>query len=151
MRGIFVQFGKYIAIAGGSAAVDWAIFLSLNFLFPGPVRAQMVARIGGGLFSFGMNKYFSFQQGNSQALLKETRRFLLLYAFSYVLSVSLMYLGVRILDLPPYWTKLGADSTCLVVNFLVMRGYVFSLRMGITRTVKGWLGLNKPAPESSPD
>gem|GEM_PF-4594223 len=60
------------------------------------------------------------------------RRFIVIYCMSYGISVSIMALGVELLQYSPYWTKLCADSTCLLFNFLLMRTYVFVSRAGVS-------------------
>jgi len=86
----------------------------------------MLSRIVGGLVSFLLNKYWSFRSLEHRAILLEGIRFAILYVFSYMLSIVLVYLLVDRLGFPVYVSKLGSDSTCFVVNFCAMRIYVYA-------------------------
>ena len=143
------QFGKYGGVAAGSALIDWLIFLVVNALSGNPIAAQMVSRIAGGLFSFAVNRSWTFDNVGGRGLTVEGRRFLLLYFVSYWLSISILYAGVYLLGLSEYPTKLVADSTCFVLNFLVMRSYVFHGRPGVTERLSK--RLTRPHKSSQPD
>ena len=125
-----LQFSKYSVAAAGATALDWFAFLLLGYPGISPVVAQMIARVGGGVFSFMLNKFWSFDKDGSVTIIKSGRRFLLLYGFSYVLSISIFALIVNGLDISLYIAKLIADSTCFCVNFLFMRHYTFHQRSG---------------------
>ncbi len=134
------QFSKYGGVAAGSAATDYAVFSTLLLLDAGTLPAQMVARISGGIFSFFTNKHWSFGASEVGGLKREGRRFLVLYAFSYVLALTILYLLTEQAGFSAYPAKITADITCFLVNFLVMRNYVFSggrgLRYGLLRLLK---------------
>jgi putative flippase GtrA len=128
------DFLAYNLVAAGSAAVDWVAFVALGLLGFGHLPCQAMARIAGGLFSFSMNKRAledvpgrTFVQG---------RRFLLLYAVSMVLSMSLLYVQVDLLHVRVVAAKVVADGTCFLVNFAAMRGYVFRAKEGLTRRLR---------------
>lgn len=135
------QFSKYGSVAAGSAATDYAIFLALLFFGTNVLLAQMVSRISGGIFSFFTNKYWSFGAKEANNLKTEGRRFLILYGFSYLLSLALIYLFTEQFGSGPYAAKITADIICFIVNFLVMRRYVFGggrgLRFAVQRLFNG--------------
>ena len=133
---ILIQLSKYGGVAVGSAATDYAIFSSLYFLFNAPLPAQMAARIGGGIFSFALNKYWIFQSKSKYTILKEWRRFLILYAFSYAMSISIMYVLMSYFSVSAYPAKITADISCFILNFIVMKLYVFSERVGLSAFTK---------------
>ena len=125
------QFSKYGSVAAGSAATDYAAFSILLFSGVTALNAQMVSRLIGGVFSFVVNKNWSFGTKGSGAVITEGRRFLGLNAFSYVLALGMLYTFMELGGLSPYPAKILADTTCFVVNFLVMQRYVFSGKTGI--------------------
>lgn len=129
-RPLFFQFGRYGGVAFGSALSDWIVFGALSWLGVYYIYAQMVSRCAGGLFSFLMNKHWSFKHRQGSYVV-EGRRFLLLYLFSYCLSLMILYLAKEFASLSSPISKLLADSVCLFVNFLMMRYYVFHKRLGI--------------------
>ena len=128
---LLAKFVKYGFVACGSAASDWVVF-SLLVLFFGlePIFGQMIARLAGGFFSFCANKYWSFKANKGERIGREGRRFLLLYFFSYVLSISLFWLAT-FFDLSPFLAKLSTDGMILIFNFIVMNYYVFNERKGL--------------------
>lgn len=138
MKKVAEQAAKYGCVAGVSALSDWLVFVSLTLLGVNYLVAQGSARLVGGLVSFSANKYWSFEAGKVH-LTSAARRFLLLYCFSYALSLSLLYWWVDLIGLSPFTGKLLADTSCLFVNFVVMRSYVFTSRAGITKKLSDWL------------
>lgn len=133
--GLLTRFLKYGGVAAGSALSDWLIFLSLTCFGLSPVMAQVFSRVAGGLFSFICNRYWSFDAGKVAGVTLQGRRFLLLYGFSYCLSIALLSTFLA-LGLPTYISKLLGDTTCLVINFSVMQLYVFNARPGISSFLK---------------
>ena len=118
------QFVKYVAVALLSAASDWLVFTAAFAVSGWPIPAQAGSRIVGGVVSFGVNKYWSFESRDHQRTLVEARRFLILFAVSYIVSLSLFsaltYTGVW-----AYWAKLITDMACFFFNFLMMRFWVY--------------------------
>lgn len=135
-----LQFTKYGSVAVGSALTDYAVFSLCLILGISILPAQMLSRCAGGLFSFSLNKYWSFSRQSPGTTIMEGRRFLILYLFSYLLALLLLFLMIDRLDFGPYPAKITADIICFVVNFIVMRSYVFSgsrgLRAGIRAFIK---------------
>jgi putative flippase GtrA len=130
----------YVSVAVLSAASDWGVFTALLWIKPDAAMwAQASARVVGGLVSFAANRIWSFKEQEGHGITIEARRFLALYVFSYCLSLSTFYVGVRLAGLNPYWSKLFADGLCFIVNFLVMKTYVFCDAKGISAHVVGWL------------
>ena len=58
---------------------------------------------------------------------------MLLYIFSYALSVVLFRLLDRSFSAIPLLSKLATDLSCFVINFMVMNAYVFHARAGLAR------------------
>ena len=150
-RKLGAQFTKYGGVAVVSALTDWIVFVFLEILGSGYLIAQTFARISGGVFSFVINKNWSFDQTGGHILV-QGRRFLALYAFSYGLSLGLLFSLVTLLSLNPYYAKLISDITCFIVNFLAMRSYVFSGGTGFTSYISGgWKLLQNEPDENSLD
>ncbi|HIJ62508.1 MAG TPA: methyltransferase domain-containing protein [Rhodospirillaceae bacterium] len=125
MRSV-IRFGQYGSVAALSAASDWLAFsLLVSALGAGHLASLMTARIIGGLVSFAANRHWTFSGGNTLGLSRNGRRFLLLYGFSYLLSAGLFSLLTQG-SLPAYPAKLITDLTCFLVNFAVMKAYVFA-------------------------
>ena len=128
------KFAKYGTVALGSAVTDWIVFTAL--VIPGltsPLIGQMISRIAGGVFSFSVNKFWSFKSKEGKHLVKEGRRFLLLYGFSYCLSISVFFVLTEVAGVPAFIAKLATDSAILIINFFVMNHYVFHVRAGFSQ------------------
>lgn len=119
------KFSKYGGVAAGSAATDWIVFVALHSLGLNYLIVQLISRVAGGVFSFTMNRFWSFDAGSAGKVTVQGRRFLLLYGFSYVLSITWLYVLVEQFGGNAYLSKLFADGAVFVVNFVVMQGYVF--------------------------
>lgn len=133
---ILKRFVKYGWVAAGSACTDWAVFATGQFLGANYLLAQVASRMSGGVFSFVVNRFWSFESGPEGHITVQGRRFLLLYVFSYGLSLLLMYFQVGILGNNTYVSKLIADSICFVFNFTVMNVYVYKDRKGLIHGLK---------------
>jgi putative flippase GtrA len=132
------DFAAYNLVAVAAAATDWLVFVALRAAGASLLECQVSARLSGGLLSFWVNRR-ALQDGHGHVLV-QGRRFLLLYAFSMGLSVVLLYLQVHSMDMRVVHAKVIADATCFVVNFLVMRGYVFRATTGLTDRLRRALG-----------
>ena len=130
------QFAKYSGVAATSALVDWLCYSVFIFFGTYYLTAQIFARLAGGLYAFFANKYWSFSRNDLPGIGVEARRFLLLYVFSYFLSITLLWVAVERIGLTVFIAKILADGTCCLVNFAVMRGYVFNPRIGILTRIR---------------
>ena len=127
----FKQIPRYSATAIASAVFDWLVFASLVFIKFNFIFARMISRVFGGTLAFFMNHSWSFQNIEGHHISIQGRRFLLLYAFSYSLSIFLLYFFTEWLHLQGFLSKVIADTLCFVVNFLLMRFYVFATNKGV--------------------
>jgi putative flippase GtrA len=118
-------FNRYSCTAILSAVSDWATFLILNQLGTFFVYNQMIARLVGGFTSFLINKYWSFQSPENTNILIEGRRFTMLFILSYFLSNYLLYIFTEWFSFPLLWAKFIADGICYIVNFFIMKNYVY--------------------------
>lgn len=134
MLELFRRFVKYGGVAAGSAAADWIVFVALHALGLNYLVGQVISRIAGGVFSFLMNRYWSFRAG-ARGVTVQGRRFLILYGFSYVLSLTLLYVQVDLFGLGAYLAKLVSDGLVFVVNFVVMNNYVYKDVVGLSRVL----------------
>jgi putative flippase GtrA len=113
-----------VTVALLSAASDWAVFAALFAVFAAPIMAQAISRIVGAVVSFAINKYWSFQSPQHKRALTEAWRFLVLFAASYALALSL-FSAFTFAGMSPYLAKLITDTTCFFFNFLIMRVWVY--------------------------
>jgi putative flippase GtrA len=118
----------YVSVAGASAASDWAVFALVSWLSPerDVVYAQAIARLTGGLVAFMLHRSWSFRDQQGVGLTTEAGRFMVLYVFSFAVSIGTVYLMVDLLDFNRYASKAFADVLCFIVNFVVMKFWVFN-------------------------
>jgi putative flippase GtrA len=119
-----IQFVKYVSVALLSAASDWVVFAALFIAFGAPIPAQATSRIAGAIVSFAINKYWSFQSMEHRQAVTEAWRFLLLFAASYALSLTL-FSALTFSGTSPYFSKLATDLICFFFNFMIMRIWVY--------------------------
>ena len=136
IKGNVGSFFKFTLVAVGSAGVDWLVFIALNFAGLSSLNSQMIARISGGIFSFLTNKNWSFKKREKRGVVIQGRRFLALYATSYVLSISIFYFMTVYLEWSEYIAKLISDTLIYFFNFLMMNAYVFHIRQGASGRLK---------------
>lgn len=130
-RNIIKSFGKYSSVAIGAAGIDWVVFIIMHQLGYSYVAAQAVSRISGGGFSFLINRYWTFSSGKKSHITVQGRRFILLYMFSYVASLSMLYFWVEIMGVSIYYSKLASDTISFVLNYRIMHSYVYHNRQGL--------------------
>lgn len=118
----------YVAVAGLSAISDWSMFTALSWIFPAMdvVFAQAPARLTGGLVAFTLHRLWSFKDQEGQGLGTEAGRFFALYVFSFCVSIATVFVMVDFLSANRYASKAFADVLCFIVNFFVMKYYVFA-------------------------
>ncbi len=124
----FGQGLAYILVAGLAAGSDWVLFTLISWAFPtyDVLLAQAPARLLGGAVAFTMHRSWSFRDQQGRGLSTEARRFLGLYVFSFILSMATLYLLVDVFGINRFWGKAAADALCFIVNFIVMKAYVFT-------------------------
>ena len=122
----YKSFIRYNCTAILSFSSDWLVFLILNQFEVFFIYSQMTARLVGGLSSFLINKCWSFKSSLKLQIFLQGRRFIMLFIFSYLLSNYLLFLFVEWLKISLLWSKLMADGTCYIINFFVMKNYVYT-------------------------
>lgn len=132
----------YAAVAGLSAASDWVVFTLISWWLPATdvVLTQGVARLTGGVVAFALHRAWSFRNQDGAGIGIEARRFLALYIFSFCLSLATVYVLVDLFGFNRYLSKGVADSLCFVVNFFVMKFYVFASTGALKKLARHFVG-----------
>jgi putative flippase GtrA len=125
----------YVGVAGLSALSDWAMFAAISRIYPevDVVFAQAPARLMGGLVAFLLHRQWSFGNQEGLGIGTEARRFLMLYVFSFCVSIGTVFVLVDLLGFNRFASKAVADILCFIVNFVVMKFYVFADTPTITQ------------------
>ncbi len=129
----------YIAVAVVAALSDWLLFTLISWIQPhwDVLLAQAPARLTGGLVAFLLHRAWSFRGQQGRGVSTEASRFLGLYIFSFCVSLGTVFVLVDLFDLNRYWSKGFADALCFVVNFIVMKIYVFSDARSLAQAAEG--------------
>lgn len=132
-----LRFGKYVSVALLAAGSDWALFsLMVSVLHAPDLTSLMAARVLGGVMSFLSNRHWTWEANRHVALTQQGRRFMILYLFSYAISVGCFSSLTELLAVPAYPAKLATDSVCFLLNYLVMQAYVFHQRGGLVAQLR---------------
>ncbi len=138
---------RYAAAAGGSAVVDWALFLLLLKLFgvsafssaaAGTAGAAasagagaaakaagisaVGARIGSGIFNFEVNRRWSFQSKAHAG--RAAARYLILFGANMACNAG-MVTAFSYMGMPAALGKIIADVTLFIVNYYIQKHWVF--------------------------
>lgn len=118
---------KFAFVSLLSALVDIVLFAVLNPLLVGHVLyavgvATIIARIVSGTFNFLLNRIWSFRNYNS--LLRQFKRYFLLYIANIVLSITFVTL-LSMAFVPSILAKVVVDGTLFVFGFFVQKRWVF--------------------------
>ena len=121
------RLSRFTQTAVMSVAVDYFVFTAL-FVFSTPaIAAQSAARLSGGLFSFLINRNWTFSETkHGLHFTRQGLRFLALYVVSFFLSVSLITGFLFIWPNSEFVCKIVADFVCFLFNFHFMHQFVFS-------------------------
>lgn len=132
-----LRFGKYVSVALLAAGSDWLLFsLMVSLLHAPDLVSLMSARVLGGLVSFLSNRHWTWEGNRHVALNQQGRRFMILYVFSYAVSVGCFSGLTGLLAVPAYPAKLATDGICFLLNFMVMQAYVFHQRGGLVARLR---------------
>jgi putative flippase GtrA len=131
------SFSLYVLAALASALSDFLVFITLVSLKVHYIPSQCVSRVVGGVVSFVTNKNFSFKSETSNSFI-EIRRFLFLYVISYLLSIFNIWFIHNVLNTPVLIAKIITDGLGFIINFILMRIYVFANVRGIIFHLKSF-------------
>jgi putative flippase GtrA len=147
VKRLSIEFTSYSSVAVLSAISDWIAFIILyNLTGAGALFSQGIARIVGAVFSFLINRSWSFHKQKGHGISSEAIRFLVLYCVSYSISLFTIYALLEMLDMPIYFAKISADLVCFVFNFIGMRLYVFSRSRGISSGADNLISMLRKSP-----
>jgi putative flippase GtrA len=128
----------YISVACLAAFSDWVVFALISWGRPewDVLLAQAPARLTGGLTAFLLHRAWSFSEQQGRGLNTEAGRFIALYIFSFCFSLSTLWVLVDVLGANRYWSKALSDTLCFVVNYVVMKLYVFNDAQNLARAAQ---------------
>jgi putative flippase GtrA len=125
MSSVIVQAVRFGAVGLLNTTVGLsAIYLVLFFFNAGPIIANMFGYAVGIVFSFILNRNWTFGQGKSGY--QDLPKFLLLAGFCYLFNVAVVFVGSDLFGFSPYLTQLAGVATYTTLMFFGCRTFVFS-------------------------
>jgi putative flippase GtrA len=88
----------------------------------------LISRPTGGLVSFILHKYFTFQNRGAARITTQFGRFWMVWILSFLVSQSLIWYFSRILEVRGVPTKVMAECVAALLSFLCQRFWTFSHR-----------------------
>lgn len=134
---------RYAAASGGSAIVDWALFLIFLKLFGMSAFSSLdgaaegaaagsaakaaglsaaAARIGSGIFNFEVNRRWSFQSRGHAG--REAVRYLVLFGANILCNAGIVT-AFSYSGMPAALGKIIADITLFITNYHIQKRWVF--------------------------
>ena len=117
---------RYVTAGIGSAATDFAVLVLLTrYAGWSAFEANLVSRPCGGLFSFVVNKLWTFGRREAQGTISQMRRFWIVWLGAYAASSLLVWVFSRCVGWGALPSKMAAESVVSPTVFFIMRHWTF--------------------------
>jgi len=120
-----MKFFRYIMIQILAYVIDMGSFLlMLGLLALNPIAANIIGKLGGGIFAFIAHRNITFKSNHKKDKAAQARRFFMLGMLNIPLSSMLL---LMLLKCVPYTVlaKFMADVSCVFFNYWVNKTFVF--------------------------
>lgn len=121
-----VRITKYLITGFSAVGLDAGLYILLTRVFDiSEVPANVCTTTIAATFVFLMNKYWSFN--NHTGTLRQTRRYLILFAFNYLSSQTAFYLLVEKVEAHDLIVKFALIGVMTTWNFLLYKYWVYAM------------------------
>jgi putative flippase GtrA len=121
------DFVRYVMSGATAFIVDFGLFSSLiHFAGMDAVPATIISRPVGGLVSFLLHKFFTFQNRGAARTHEQFVRFIIVWIASYGVSTGLVALYSHGFDWNRDFAKIAAEGGAGLFSFLCQRHWTFS-------------------------
>jgi putative flippase GtrA len=117
------RFVGFVAAGGTATVINYALFAALYWAGMNYLLAAALGYVSGIVTSYAINKVLVFRDSTTQT--HQFLRYAAIYLVALGVHLGLLELGVR-LGLDPFIANAFALVTVVVVNFFVIRRFVFS-------------------------
>lgn len=125
-RTIAGAFLRFLATGAGAASVDMGLYaLMVRLLDVPPLVANLISRPAGGVFSFTVNKFWTFADRDTSRWHVQFGQYIALWLTAYALSEGLLGLFHHALRLHALFAKPLAEGLVAMFNFAVLKHWVF--------------------------
>lgn len=115
---------RYALVGLLNSAVGFGVILALTWIGIAPVISNVLGYAAGLAIGFALSRSYVFRSAARPRA--EMLRYLLAFAFSYLLNLSILVCATRYTALPPIAAQLAAIAGYVVAMFVCSRFYVFS-------------------------
>jgi putative flippase GtrA len=120
------QIARYLVAGGSAVVVDFILYRLIMWVFDVKLLAKAVGYVGGTVYSFFINRSFTFKRDSSTR--KQVIAYLAIYVVSMFLNTGINQLGLKTLGTGEIGINVSfatAAVTSAAFNFICMKLFVF--------------------------
>lgn len=120
------QAARFFVVGCSAVMVDFILYRILMWLTVGVATAKAIGFISGTVYSFFMNRTFTFKHGNSN--FEQVIGFVLVYTFTMGMNLIMNELGLMVFGRGEFGINTSfviAAFASAAVNFIGMKKFVF--------------------------
>jgi len=120
-----MRFARYISVQAAAYAIDMGSFVLLSkYLYMPILIANVISKLGSGIFAFSANRVFTFKVRGSDGAWRQAAIYFAFVALNLPVS-SLMLLGTLQIVTWPVAAKFIADVVCVIINYWLTKRFIF--------------------------
>lgn len=120
------QVARYLVAGGSAVVVDFVLYRGIMWMFDLKLLAKAVGYVGGTVYSFYVNRSFTFKRDSSNR--EQVISYLFIYLISMFLNTGINQTGLFLLgtgELGINFSFITAAVTSAAFNFVCMKRFVF--------------------------
>ena len=120
------QVARYLVAGGSAVVVDFILYRGIMWMFDLKLLAKAVGYVGGTIYSFYVNRSFTFMRDSSNR--EQVLSYLFIYVISMFLNTGVNQTGLFLLgtgELGINFSFMTAAVTSAAFNFVCMKRFVF--------------------------
>lgn len=120
------QVARYLVAGGSAVVVDFVLYRGIMWMFDLKLLAKAVGYVGGTVYSFYVNRSFTFKRDSSNR--EQVISYLFIYIVSMFLNTGINQTGLFLLgtgELGINFSFITAAVTSAAFNFVCMKRFVF--------------------------
>jgi putative flippase GtrA len=120
------QVARYLVAGGSAVVVDFILYRGIMWMFDLQLLAKAVGYVGGTIYSFYVNRSFTFKRDSSNR--EQILSYLFIYVVSMFLNTGINQTGLFLLgtgELGINFSFMTAAVASAAFNFVCMKRFVF--------------------------
>ncbi|MDQ7989769.1 MAG: GtrA family protein [Candidatus Dactylopiibacterium sp.] len=123
-RAGYGQFARYLVVGVLNTLIGYGLIFTFMYVFDlSPELSNLLGYVMGMLFSFFMNKKFTFR--SDKGVSEEFLRFFVVFVVAYLANLAMLVLLVRGLEFHPGVSQIVSCGVYFVSSFLMNKYFVF--------------------------